>query len=140
MSASKKAIKSQEEEKSQLRKERDERCLPFVDTLFEIINERRPSMNIDSKEKLFDEYSSVISEVLNAMKEADLTIDDVRYVVRLCKVRMDIIAEQVEHSINVSKYDFEEKNYGKPVEQLTLKALDTVLVEGFVKNEVDKTE
>jgi hypothetical protein len=132
MNASKEAFKKQEEEKGKLRKERDERCLPFVDKVFEIVNERRPSMNIDSKEKLFEEYSAVIKEVLESMKEADLTIDDVRYIVRLCKVRMDIITEQVEHSINVSKYDFEEKNYGKPAEQLTLKELDKVLI--------DKTE
>lgn len=124
MGASKKALKTQLEEKDKLRKERDDRCFPVVEYIYGLIVEKRPTLSMQDKDEVYRQYEEVVSEILNFAKEAGLTSDELKYAARLASSRTDLLMSTLEKSIELNVMDMHDKVYGKPVGHLTLDEID----------------
>ncbi len=124
-----KALKKQMNDKEDLTKKRDEKCVPVVDGVFEIVNRIRPSVTIKSKEEMVREYFGACEEILKLFKEADVTLSEVGYIDRMCGNRMEILMGQVKHALNMHGDTVIEKTLGKPLDDMTLNDLDKILID-----------
>ena len=138
MSANQKAIKAQEKAREEKLKERDDKCIPVVEKIFDKIVEVRPTLRMNEKEEAMGEYSSCSSEILKIMLEADLTMSEFGYVTRLCSSRIELLMKTVEHGMEVNKMDMHEKVYGKPVEMMTMKEVDDYLTKNVDEEQVEE--
>lgn len=127
MSTPAKAQKNQEKEAERLCKERDERCVPVVDKVFELLDRLKPSVNPQDKGKFKDAYTEATAETLQLLQNADVTITDVKYIEQLCKTRLEMLFGTVDHSINMSGDMVIEKALGKEYNDMTLNDLDNWL-------------
>lgn len=129
MSASNEAFKAQQEEKGKLTKERNERCFPVADKVFELIAAKHPTFDGSDQDKVFKEYESTVSEALTVMRDAGLSVEEANYVIRLCTVRMELVKATVEKSLEINKGELLKKVFGKQLDKLTLTEMDEKLKE-----------
>lgn len=124
MGASEQSLKKQTEEKDKMRKERDDRCFPVVEYIYELIVEKKPTLSMQEKDEVYRQYEETVSDVLKFAKESGLTSDELKYVARLVSSRTDLLMTTLEKSIEINVMDMHDKVYGKPVGHLTLDEID----------------
>jgi len=114
--------------------ERDEKCLPIVEKVYDIINDKRPKVIMATSQEYEAEYDDTIKAVLKVMLDDGLTIGEVNYTLQLVQLRFDNVVKRTAKSVETSGQEMLVKLFGdRQYYDLPLSEVDAVL-KGDKKN------
>ena len=124
----KKMAKKAEKIKKDLTDQRNDRCLPAARKVMQIIAKGR----IEDKEpsEMFEDYSSLVRDVMDILMEHDVRLGDMEYVFRLALMPHEILKAATHQTIDKHLETVEKKLWGKQVVDVTINDLDGHLTEG----------
>lgn len=114
-------------ESEDLVKQRNEKCLPIVREIYDLIQKKQPKIGDMTDEEKFESYDELARDILKILLDNDVKLLDVNYIFRVALQPVDILKDIVVESLNHSLKNAQNKFWGKDSDDVTMSELDTVL-------------
>lgn len=130
-----KTRKNEEKEAKNRKDERNGKCVPPADRIFERIVRLNPATVLDTKEQYEEAYEGAVKESLQDMLDSGLTVGEVNYVLQLARLKFDNVTERIARSVEMSGNKALKITFGGEFNDVTLQKLDEILTVDAVEGE-----
>lgn len=126
-----KVLKNQQKEIDKAHKERDSRCEPIAAEMLQILAKHKIDPSITNRpedhSRMLAAYTPVYQEMMELAMKNDLSIIDIHYSIQILLSYFEFTKTLIDNSLKHNLTVAEEKVWGKPVNDLTVKELDAIL-------------
>lgn len=126
-----KVLKHQKKADDKLSKERDERCEPVAAAMLQILAKANIDPSItnlpEDHSRMLEAYTPVYQEIMALALEKNLSVVDMQYVLAIFLSYFEFTKTLLDRSIKHNLEFCEQKVWGKPINDLTLKDLDGIM-------------
>lgn len=114
--------------KKDLTKLAEERCFPVAKEILKMIaNYSNLKIGRFEQKELNKEYKELIQSIKELILEKNLYLEDINYIMKLIAQPNEIVKNILNDNINELLSQVQDKFWGKPINEVTLKDLDIQL-------------